>query len=150
MNSWLVTRNSCFTFPRLTGVFYCERDGNSKEITFSRIICIEYCNYTSLARIQNVYYVKINLLSTYVNEMPIKCLKKYLSQNLSKCYLYIGFTSILFDFFSLNIIMCLLYPKWEKINLQLWIKSRMLYLTRSSTRTYVVIQTLLLMIIFTF
>ena len=44
-----------------------------------------------MARTQNVYYVKINLCSTYtstmcVNKMSIKCLKKYFSRNLLKCY----------------------------------------------------------------
>ena len=42
-----------------------------------------------MSRIQNVYYVKINLCSRYVNKVPIKCLKKYLSRNLLKCY-FIG------------------------------------------------------------
>ena len=38
-----------------------------------------------MAYIKNVCYVKINLCSTYVNEMSIKCLRKYLSQDLLKC-----------------------------------------------------------------
>ena len=40
---------------------------------------------------QNVYYVKINLFSTYVNKISIKCLKKYFSQNLLKCYLHFDY-----------------------------------------------------------
>ena len=48
-----------------------------------------------MAWIQNKYYVIINLCSTYVNEMlinichKISVMKKYLSQNLLKCY-FIG------------------------------------------------------------
>ena len=38
---------------------------------------------------QNVYYVKTNPCSTYVNEMSVKCLRKHLSRNLLKCY-FIG------------------------------------------------------------
>ena len=39
-----------------------------------------------MAGIQNV---TIDLFSTFVNEMSVKCLKKYLSRNLLKCYIYI-------------------------------------------------------------
>ena len=44
------------------------------------------CNYASMDWIENVYYVKVNLYSIYVNEISIKCLKKYLLQSLIKCY----------------------------------------------------------------
>ena len=56
---------------------------------FSRIIFIKRCNYSSMASIQSVHYVKINVFSTYLSEMSIKCLKKYLSRKLLKCY-FIG------------------------------------------------------------
>ena len=66
-------------------------NGISNEIKFSRIIFIECCYYTSAAWMQYVYYVKMDLFSTYVNEMPIKCLEKYLSRNLLNCYLHIDY-----------------------------------------------------------
>ena len=66
----------------LTVVYYSDWYGNSKEDKFSCIIFIECCIYTSMAWIQNMHYVTINLCSTYVNEMSIKCLNKYLSRNL--------------------------------------------------------------------
>ena len=78
----------------LTGDYYSEWYGNSKEIKFSRIIFIEYCNYFLMVWIQNVYYVKINLFSTYVHEMSIKCLKKNCHEN---CM------TAVFDFISLHI-----------------------------------------------
>ena len=69
----------------LTGDYYSEWYGNSIEIKFSRIIFVEYCNYFLMVWIQNVYYVKINLFSTYVNEMSIKCHEKNLSRKLYDC-----------------------------------------------------------------
>ena len=68
-----------------------------KKETLAHMFSCEFCEvskntfYTedlwATASAQNVCYIKINLCSTYVNEMPIKCLKKYLSRNLLQCYL---------------------------------------------------------------
>ena len=62
----------------LTGLCYSESYGNSKKTKFSDITFIDHCNYTSMAWIQNVLFEKINLCSTYVNEISIKYLTKYL------------------------------------------------------------------------
>ena len=90
--TWNLTKTFKFIkkLQGLTGVYYSVWYGNSKEIKFSCTIFIECCNYTSMAWIQNLYYVKINLCSTYVNEMSIICLKKYLSQNLLKWRYFTG------------------------------------------------------------
>ena len=58
--------------------------GIQKRLNFLVQFSLSVAILTSMARVQNLYYVKINLCSTYVNEMSIKSLKKYLSGNLLK------------------------------------------------------------------
>ena len=71
----------------LTRAYYSKWYGISKVIKLYRIIFIQCC--TSMAWMENVYYVKINLCSTYVNGISIKFVEKYLSRNLLERY-FIG------------------------------------------------------------
>ena len=75
--------------------------------------------FTSITWIQNVYHVKISLCSTYVNEMPIKCLKNSLSGD----YDCIGQYGCRDKFYFIeHLIICLMQPKKEMIHIQPWIK----------------------------
>ena len=75
--------------------------------------------FTSITWIQNVYHVKISLCSTYVNEMPIKCLKNSLSGD----YDCIGQYGCRVKFYFIeHLIICLMQPKKEMIHIQPWIK----------------------------
>ena len=102
-----------------TGVYYSEWYGNSKEIKYSWKIFVDYCKYTSITWIQNVYHVKISLCSTYVNGMPIKCL----GNSLSGDYDCVGQYGCRVKFYFIeHLIICLMQPKKEMIHIQPWIK----------------------------
>ena len=103
MNTNRSSHQRCFVikgvlrnFPKSTAKHLCQSLFIKKE-TLAHVFSCEFCEISkntfykehlwATASVQNVYYIKINLCSRYVNEMSIKCLKKYLSRNLLQCYL---------------------------------------------------------------